>query len=260
MQIAAVSYRTRNLGDYIQQFALEQLCPGITLYVDRDNLTPAAAWDSDVRWIICGWFSAGVHHPWPPPGRSHKLFIGFHATDARLLPTSPELPIGCRDPWTLGLCKRRAIRAWLSYCITLTLPCPAEARTDEVILVDVPKRIYPSLPRSIRDGNRVTHFVEPGGDHLAGACAALARYARARCVVTTRLHALLPCAAMGTPVVLAHRQFRDKRFVGYTRLAWAVGNAPWDNPTPRVDPADIKETMRPLRQAVEEFTRPDEAT
>ena len=257
MRIAAVSYRTRNLGDYIQQLALEQLCPGITLHVDRDNLTPATAWDADVRWIICGWFSAGAHRPWPPPGRSHKLFIGFHATDARLLPTSAELPIGCRDPWTLGLCQRRAIRAWLSYCITLTLPYSDVARTEEVLLVDVPQHVYPSLPPSVAAGTRFTHCVDPAAGNLDHARAALERYARARLVVTTRLHALLPCAAMGTPVVLARRQVRDERFIGYTRLAWSLSNAPWDHPLPRVEPSSIREMMQPLRQTVQEFTRQD---
>jgi polysaccharide pyruvyl transferase WcaK-like protein len=44
--------------------------------------------------------------------------------------------------------------------------------------------------------------------------ALLERYARARLVITSRLHGALPCLALGTPVIFVHRDLDSPRFSG----------------------------------------------
>lgn len=50
----------------------------------------------------------------------------------------------------------------------------------------------------------------------------LAKYARAKLAITSRLHCALPCAAMGTPVIFVHRNLRDPRFSGLTQYMLSV--------------------------------------
>ena len=52
-------------------------------------------------------------------------------------------------------------------------------------------------------------------EQFAGARDRLAKYAAAELVVTSRLHAALPCVAFGTPVLLVHENLDDPRFGGH---------------------------------------------
>ncbi len=253
MKIAVVKYSTQNLGDDIQSLALERLLPRVDLRVDRDDLSPAHAWGDDVRWILNGWYATGAHRIWGPPGRARCLFVGFHAHDPQVVPKAPTLPVGCRDPWTLGLCARQGIDAWLSYCATLTFEPPAGRRGQRVLLVDVPEAELPRLPPEVAAGRRLTHYIGPGADRRAAANRRLHLYARARWVVTTRLHVLLPCAAMGTPVVFIRPPYSENRYTGYTHLAWRITDAPWDRPRPKLDPEIVHSMARPLRHCIEQF-------
>ena len=48
---------------------------------------------------------------------------------------------------------------------------------------------------------------------MARAEALLFQYARAKLVITSRLHAALPCVAFGTPVIFVHRDLNSPRFL-----------------------------------------------
>ncbi|WP_243317510.1 polysaccharide pyruvyl transferase family protein [Geothrix paludis] len=150
-------------------------------------------------------------------------------------------PIGCRDHHTRDLLQSVGIEAYFSGCLTLTLDSyrgnPSE-RTEEIYLVD-PFFSLPTLascfssPRSLvrhilqgdlpRLGlgqrlldrifpatflasSRVLHHVLPAAkttqeDRFTLAETYLSRYAKARLVITSRIHAALPCLALGTPVI-----------------------------------------------------------
>jgi hypothetical protein len=256
MKLAIVQYSTGNLGDDIQSLALERLLPHVDLRIDRDDITPARDWDDDVRWIINGWYTPGRHHGWPPQTKAKCLFVGFHATGSGVLPERSELPFGCRDPWTLRLCAQKGIEAWLSWCVTLTWERPPVAVTDDVILVDVPIQIIDQLPPEIARGRQITHSLPPNCDRRQEALDRLKLYAQAKWVVTTRLHVLLPCAAMGTPVVFIRPPNYHNRYGGYTHLAWRIGTAPWGNPQPRIAPEIVRSLTVPLRDAIKRFTKP----
>jgi hypothetical protein len=253
MKIAVVRYRTQNIGDDIQSLALERLLPRVDLRIDRDDLTPARDWGEDVRWVINGWYASGAHKHWPPRTRAKTLFVGLHANDPDAIPRTAAGPIGCRDPWTIHLCARHGIDAWLSWCATLTLEPAYGPRTDEVLLVDVASNDLERLPPRIAAGTKLSHTVPRDCDRVAEATRRLQLYAKARWVVTNRLHVLLPCAAMGTPVTLVRPPNSENRFTGYAHLGWRIADAPWDEPRPRMAPDLVHAMAAPLRDAVRRF-------
>jgi hypothetical protein len=126
-------------------------------------------------------------------------------------------------------------------------------RDDRVLLVDVFDQDLERLPPEIARGARSTHTVPSHCDRRAEAAHRLDLYARARWVVTTRLHVLLPCAAYGTPVVFIRPPYSENRYTGYTHLGWRIAEAPWDSPRPKADAELIYHMAQPLRNAVQRF-------
>lgn len=150
-------------------------------------------------------------------------------------------PIGCRDHFTVKLLQEKGIDAYFSGCLTLTLDSykVSEAERGEDIYIVDPlygfpnkKRIfydYKSTIRGIQSGEilklnekqkhmkkiftkeflRKAQYIEqelPARTYLEDekfkmAEELLHKYARAKLVVTSRIHCALPCLAMGTPVV-----------------------------------------------------------
>ena len=51
----------------------------------------------------------------------------------------------------------------------------------------------------------------------------LKKYARAKLVITTRLHAALPCLSLNTPVILVKKKYDKKRFDGLYKLLNTIG-------------------------------------
>ena len=88
------------------------------------------------------------------------------------------------------------------------------------------------------------------------------KYANAKLVVTSRLHAALPCIALGTPVIFVHRDLSDPRFAGildymraytvgqFKRVGWGID---LDNPEP--NPRSIEELRNGLLQRCREFIK-----
>jgi hypothetical protein len=74
-------------------------------------------------------------------------------------------------------------------------------------------------------------------------------YARAKLVITTRLHCALPCLALGTPVVFLHERYaEDRRFDGLREYLRGYGpdaqsaDIDWENPRP-TDISGIREQL-----------------
>ena len=109
--------------------------------------------------------------------------------------------------------------SYFSGCLTLTLERPpAEFNEDLVVLCDVPEPVQQHI--SDRTGKRIEHVshidfaTKDREARFAQAERLLALYARASCVVTTRLHCALPCTAIGTPVLLLDTAPDQERFSG----------------------------------------------
>ena len=150
-------------------------------------------------------------------------------------------PIGCRDHFTVNLLQEKGIEAYFSGCLTLTLDsyqaCEAE-RGEDIYIVDPlygfpnKQRIFydvKSLLRSTRSGDvfhmhikqqylkkiftkellnkaQVIHQELPAKTYSEAqkfimAETLLHKYARAKLVITSRIHCALPCLALGTPVI-----------------------------------------------------------
>lgn len=132
-------------------------------------------------------------------------------------------PIGCRDEVTMRLMRKKGIQAYLSGCITLVLPLrDNRIKRNKVFFVDTPYELEKYIPNNIKKNSvYVTHAYEyhklPVDDKERKRLDNIAReqyrqyYEEAALVVSSRLHALAPCLAMGIPVIAVSHNF-DYRF------------------------------------------------
>ncbi len=153
-------------------------------------------------------------------------------------------PIGCRDQFSADTLKAKGIDAYFTGCLTLTLDTykvDDSLRGDDIYIVD-PLYSYPSWEkvtynykrflRSIQNGKifklgdkkkHLERFIDadllksaiyvnqepPAGKYTDAEKFAMAedllhKYAKAKLVITSRIHCALPCLAMGTPVIFVN--------------------------------------------------------
>ena len=150
-------------------------------------------------------------------------------------------PIGCRDQFTVDTLMEKGIEAYFTGCLTLTLDTykvEDSLRGEEIYIVDplygytTNKKVvrnYKTLIRSVLSGKifelgkRKKHLdtiidssllesaiyvnQEPPArkytdvEKFEMAEDLLRKYAKAKLVITSRIHCALPCLAMGTPVI-----------------------------------------------------------
>ncbi len=142
-------------------------------------------------------------------------------TDERIEYFKKYEPIGCRDYLTYQIMKEKGINAYLSGCITATLPLDeargmGENKGDTVFFVEAPKSLEEFIPNEffdhcefVQQEIRISEddfYDESFGinytKHL------LDKYrTRAKLVVTSRLHCAIPCMALGIPVILVKEYF-----------------------------------------------------
>lgn len=170
-------------------------------------------------------------------------------------------PIGTRDQYTADILKEKGIEAYFTGCLTLTLDnykVDDSLKNDEIYIVDplygyiTPRKVfrsYRTFGRSVLNGKifelgkRKKHlkniiekdvldkaiFInqEPPANKYTQeekfemADDLLKKYARAKLVITSRIHCALPCLAMGTPVIFINgfETFTDtSRFDGIINL------------------------------------------
>ncbi|WP_430813431.1 polysaccharide pyruvyl transferase family protein [Carboxylicivirga sp. RSCT41] len=153
-------------------------------------------------------------------------------------------PIGCRDKFTVELLKEKGVDAYFTGCLTLTLDnyaVPDTERGDDIYIVE-PFFNYPTFKtvttepkqflRSVLNGDvfkifKKRRFIkkiidkdllktakfrrhvlpnigESDIEKFELAETYLKEYAKAKLVITSRIHCALPCLAMGTPVIFIH--------------------------------------------------------
>lgn len=121
-------------------------------------------------------------------------------------------PIGCRDEFTLQLMRKNKIPAYLFGCVTAFLPYRDRKKsgTRNVFFVDVPESFEKYSKEHFEgyaDAVRISHIRENENtgksEYLEKAARdLLERYREeASLVVTSRLHCMAPCMAMGVPVI-----------------------------------------------------------
>ena len=147
-------------------------------------------------------------------------------------------PIGCRDISTQKELENHGIKAYFSGCITLTLDIDYSVkdseRSNEIIFLDYELGGYEKADNYLKllknynfeNATYITHRFNLSKNHLERfqiAKELLDKYARAKLVVTTRLHGALPCLALHTPVIFISKSYDYKRFPGLYDLLNTIG-------------------------------------
>jgi hypothetical protein len=162
----------------------------------------------------------------------------------------------------------------------MTFPRYDGPRSDRVVFTDpfgpgdfartcanVGDRWWQAVPEAIRrDAIIVTHHVEascPKSERFDRARALLDTYRQARLVVTNRLHAALPCVAMGTPVAMIEPRYEPARLSGldhlftmHKRADAIAGRWSVDWSAPQDSSVDIESLRRDLIERCARFVNP----
>ncbi|PYN93762.1 MAG: hypothetical protein DMD89_23775 [Candidatus Rokuibacteriota bacterium] len=240
------SYYCDNLGDHIQTLALLQhVRPA--LLVPRDHLTP----HPDLVLLANGWLSNG-RLPEPTAFRDVK-YVGVHLALERRNRLDAQTvgrfgTVGCRDLATRDYLAGHDIPAVLTGCATSTFP-PYDGTREGVFCVEVSDDVKETALRLFKDPVFLTHDLDPHyrwryypeeidatvvREQFKRAYDHLDKYMRAELVITSRVHAALPAAAFGTPVLYTGvaEDFDDRVGVladaGIRRIAKASELSPRD--------------------------------
>lgn len=173
-----------------------------------------------------GWFAFPDSPHFIPNHYLLPIFVGTHFTSAiqkflqYFIVYYPWYfegkTIGCRDLATLGFCEKLGLEAYLSRCLTLTLPKRTqeqETQATKVFLVGIPEDLLKFIPRGLREGAISVNQQGVSNEQSLQwqsfyHCSEdlLETYKNeARLVITCALHCASPCLAMGIPVVLIAR-------------------------------------------------------
>ncbi len=221
---------TVNIGDDIQtlaalNFLSKKKVKQFTL-VNRERLNDYGG--GKIFLIMSGWFMHDIS-AFPPAENIIPTFISFHCADELLISRNAAYfkryaPIGCRDVATMNLFHNYDIPAYFTGCLTLYFD-PVEEKNQEVYAVDINSCPYippvevslAEYPDCIPLKHDLFHRSTPNDpmERLGRAEKLLDVYRHAALVITTRLHAVLPCRAFGTKAKFIHsRLYKDPRFSG----------------------------------------------
>lgn len=228
-----ISYTTTNIGDDIQALAAKRFLPKDSVPIDRD-FSHEFKHPRPIHAIVNGWFmhtkekwgdrAVGKNDfkapdkSWPPSSIIDPLLISIHFTNsfAPMALTEEGIeylsqngPVGARDLYTLGELEKRGVPSYFSGCLTLTLDekYKSKKRNNVIYCVDIDRECIEYVRANTKSKVVVISHGVPGQHirnnekRLAYAESLLKKYGKAKCVITTRLHAALPCLALETPVL-----------------------------------------------------------
>lgn len=272
------SYNTDNIGDEIQSIAARRFLPRVDYYVDRDTIDALKTNVHDkVKIIMNGWYS---HKPdmFPPDNPNIdplliSMYIADHvkeqfASDRSRYFMNKFGPVGARNTDTKEYFDEIGVESYFSGCLTLTLQkTPAIKKCDFILAVDVPKKALAILKKTsqlpvLEMGAFITTEDMTVEERFALAELYLYLYQSARAVVTTRLHATLPCLALETPVLnLEKENFEPGRFAGLRELAhhmtveeFVGGLGSYDINKPPKNPSEYLKVRAKLIEKCRDFT------
>lgn len=231
-----------NLGDEIQSLAARQFLPVVDYYIDRDHMQEFAG-KEEIKLICNGWFMEKPQN-WPPPDNIIPLFISMHinqGNDSQKYIINKGLknyyrqfePIGCRDHKTMELFQSIGVNAYYSGCLTLTLNNKFQERNNTIILADPFYKLGPVLEKRYMEElipekykkdiiifNQDINTSIPIEEKFIKAQDYLDSIAKAKLVITSRIHSALPSLALGTPVIFVNIGFKKKSI---ERIAPQIG-------------------------------------
>lgn len=234
-----------NLGDYIQSLAALQYLPKncYPYFINRENLRYYNG--PSVKLIMNGWYSI-VESNKITSSKIKPIYLSIHIknpknVDSEMIAHLKKYePIGCRDNFTLKSLRNKGINAYFSSCLTLTLDIDYAVdnseRTKEIIFVDFSFGESTEIDNSILslkayNFENVTYLTHKFSinesshiDRFKIAKKFLDKYARAKLVITTRLHVAFPCLALKTPVIFIKKKLLNRnRFDGLFQFLNTIG-------------------------------------
>jgi hypothetical protein len=283
-----ISYSTFNIGDDIQALAARQFLPNNALPINRESIGVFRS-NSRVHTLVNGWFmhtKFNVYYHstepapqkwWPPAKCIEPLLISFHLRP-QFLPIALSAegeeylrrhgPIGARDLDTLRELRARGIPSYFSGCLTLTFKRPDSQRENVIYAVDIDDecvnyiRSKTNTPVKVISHENVKFGYWSNEQRLQYAKELLSLYQKAKCVVTTRLHAALPCLAFQTPVFFIIKNQSDCRFNGLKELTrngsrqeFLQGGVPFDFNNPPENPKRYIPLRKKLKRTVTKWVK-----
>jgi len=224
---------TLNVGDDFQTLAAINLLEKNNIneytYIDREKLKE---YDGEpVHLIANGWYMHDITK-FPPSDKITPIFISVYIDNPLIVSNNVEYfkkyePIGCRDMSTKKLFEKYGIKSYLSRCLTLCFD-EHNKKTDNIYVVDIEGsnggKSFNDVKINLNSNNvkYIKHNHEEIIKHkldikkrLEIARDLLDKYREAKLVITSRLHATLPCRAFNTDVKFLHSNYNtDKRFIG----------------------------------------------
>ncbi len=155
-------------------------------------------------------------------------------------------PIGCRDEVTYRKLLEYDIPCYLNGCLTLTTPPRSDfANSNFIYFIDTPSSLADKIPSQfLENGRFVSHQVYYPSETSPKVIAENIKKQydnyrqNAKLVITSRLHAAVPCIAMGIPVIFA-KEIVDDRFSWLDKILPLYSLSDWDNINWFPAPADI---------------------
>jgi hypothetical protein len=192
MKLVSYNEENVNIGDALQTLTLYNFIKNnykninIDGYSDRTNL-------ENKNVIVNGWHRR-IEEPLPNEG----IFIGIHTAYDNTRVIKKNTLIGCRDIFTLNEVKKnKNIRGIFSGCSTITIPFYDGKRDGGVA-----EYMHQDLK---------TGYI-PFDEQLKMAGNLIEELKTKELVMTNRLHIVIPCIALGTPVIINPRNFQKERF------------------------------------------------
>lgn len=233
-----------NIGDYIQSLAAKQFFPDSynSILIDRDKLGLYNG--PKVKMIMNSWYFVNKNNK-AFSDNIDPIFVSLHINNTESITKETieylkkHEPIGCRDYATSVALAKKGVKAYFSGCLTTTLDekykVDDSERTDEIIFCDYKLGYYPEADKYLKSlkgynfdkviytnhedfSKKLTHE-----ERFKIAEELLNKYAKAKLVVTSRIHCALPCLALGTPVILVKEGYDKKRFDGLYNLLNTIG-------------------------------------
>lgn len=246
-----------NLGDYIQTLAALQFYPKVDGFIDRDSLIDLQDSHGKAIINGWYHLFDGHRLPENFNPLMVSMNISGFSDNSDFLNVLNSWkrfePIGCRDENTVKILKEKGIAAYFSSCLTTTFKRVDSARKG-VVLSDLlffksifeerGEKVFPInrlIKKKVREfkysrllkkiilktcnyGKNikyVTHEAPLSLSHeerFEKARELLDVYSKAELVITSRIHAALPCLGLGTPVILVVHSKDISRYEGLEDL------------------------------------------
>ncbi len=234
-----------NIGDYIQSLAALQFLPKNCkpYLIDRDFFQFYQG--QKVKLILNGWHKLHDSNKYIPEQIS-PIFISYHLNSKTFLPSiyvdtlKKYSPIGCRDISTKKQFDKYGIKSYFSSCLTTTLDVDysisPKIKRNNIIFIDynfgdfikADRFLYSLKAYNFKKTNiiHIHHSVNVNMTYIEKfklAKTLLNKYARAKLIISTRIHGALPCLALKTPVIFINKKYDYKRFPGLYELLNTIG-------------------------------------